>query len=732
MKTKTSFKKDAFRDAILMLLPEKDPDVNSVTRAIHASQSFATGSNANNHRRKEPQENLARARTGHAEPPALTNLETEYKNAKKGCRTAILRSKKLHWKSLCDQLENDVWGQGYKLVTRQLKGPIVQFNLSSGEKDLVVAKLFPRKADWWCRDTKRYSPEPITINEIQEAARKLKAGKAPGPDKITPEEVKESLTAAPDTILCLMNTIISSQTFPSKSKKANVTLISKGSADEDKVSYRPICLLDSQGKLYEHVIKARFEHEMEERGALTYNTQYGFRKGRSTIDAVKRVLSLANDGHRKWAAAVMIDVPSSRSLSPHKYIFFEVKGHTPKKMEMRQAGPPFTLPDSGMKQIVETLFPDRSENLLTPIYTSEIPLFRTQEIATAAAKLKVRKASGPDGIPPEVIKRLAKDEPTILRDLYNNSLTRQEFPTSWKLIKVVLIHKSGTSVVGYADDVAIVVQGENKQKLTLNANHALQQVVKWLQANNLELAVEKTEGVILSGRRNRQDIQINVNDQSGLAKGNQEVSVSRKTNAKLQRSKYGKEGDIVWSCAVHNCVCRTYMESCNEDKDIPTVSSAAVQVITGFPPVDLIVEERRYAAQEGSGPGAKQRAKERTNQECIDKWRRCRHRQLDYHFTQVLTGHGHFKVYTNRLGKTDTKCFYCDREDSAEHTLISCLRWTTQRLRICETLGGEPEALTPASVVEGMLDTAEKWGAIQKCIIDIMKSKSVELAGGDG
>ncbi|XP_060516176.1 uncharacterized protein LOC132695739 [Cylas formicarius] len=82
--------------------------------------------------------------------------------------------------------------------------------------------------------------------------------------------------------------------------------------------------------------------------------------------------------------------------------------------------------------------------------------------------------------------------------------------------------------------------------------------------------------------------------------------------------------------------------------------------------------------------------------------------------------------------KTDTKCLYCDREDSAEHTLISCPRWTSQRLRICETLGRETEALTPASVVEGMLDTAEKWGAIQECIIDIKKSKSVELAGGDG
>ena len=49
--------------------------------------------------------------------------------------------------------------------------------------------------------------------------------------------------------------------------------------------YRPICLLNTLGKLLERVINSRLLEYVEGEGGLA-DTQYGFQKGRSTVDAI--------------------------------------------------------------------------------------------------------------------------------------------------------------------------------------------------------------------------------------------------------------------------------------------------------------------------------------------------------------------------------------------------------------------------------------------------------------
>ena len=60
-------------------------------------------------------------------------------------------------------------------------------------------------------------------------------------------------------------------------------------------TYRPICLLDEVGKLRERVVAAFLERHMAERVQGWHKSQYGFRKGRSTIDVVRRVRVLMED-----------------------------------------------------------------------------------------------------------------------------------------------------------------------------------------------------------------------------------------------------------------------------------------------------------------------------------------------------------------------------------------------------------------------------------------------------
>lgn len=78
-------------------------------------------------------------------------------------------------------------------------------------------------------------------------------------------------------------------------------------------SYRPISLLVNMGKLYERLIQHRLVEEIQRLGDLS-DRQYGFRKQRDTIDAVKRIVERAGkarDGTwrtRKIAALVTFDI----------------------------------------------------------------------------------------------------------------------------------------------------------------------------------------------------------------------------------------------------------------------------------------------------------------------------------------------------------------------------------------------------------------------------------------
>lgn len=69
-------------------------------------------------------------------------------------------------------------------------------------------------------------------------------------------------------------------------------LIPKESTNgDDQIKYRPI--LTCFAKLYKHLIRARLLDKIEKNGGMS-ERQFGFRKGRSTIDAVEEVVKFAN------------------------------------------------------------------------------------------------------------------------------------------------------------------------------------------------------------------------------------------------------------------------------------------------------------------------------------------------------------------------------------------------------------------------------------------------------
>lgn len=99
----------------------------------------ASRKNCNIQRRKRTR--ARRNRNQNAEE--MQNLQRTYKAEKTAYKKEINASKKSKWRELCNELENDVWGQGYKIATRQIKNKNQLYELSNEEKRGIVDELFP-------------------------------------------------------------------------------------------------------------------------------------------------------------------------------------------------------------------------------------------------------------------------------------------------------------------------------------------------------------------------------------------------------------------------------------------------------------------------------------------------------------------------------------------------------------------------------------------------------------
>lgn len=87
-------------------------------------------------------------------------------------------------------------------------------------------------------------------------------------------------------MLKIYKAIWSSDDYTDSWKVAEVSLIPKeGKRTENQSSYRPICLLTTWGNVYDKIVIQRLTSYFENNSLLNDN-KYGFRKGKSTIDAL--------------------------------------------------------------------------------------------------------------------------------------------------------------------------------------------------------------------------------------------------------------------------------------------------------------------------------------------------------------------------------------------------------------------------------------------------------------
>jgi hypothetical protein len=128
----------------------------------------------------------------------------------------------------------------------------------------------------------------VTLEEI-EAAVKVTPNKAPGPDNIFVNSIKNLPARALHSLFLIYNACLRLGHVPLAWKSAIITMIPKPGKDlSDPSSFRPISLLSSLQKLFERIIATRLNDYLE-----TYNllspSQSGFRKNLCTSDQLVRL-----------------------------------------------------------------------------------------------------------------------------------------------------------------------------------------------------------------------------------------------------------------------------------------------------------------------------------------------------------------------------------------------------------------------------------------------------------
>jgi len=126
--------------------------------------------------------------------------------------------------------------------------------------------------------------QPFTVNEIIKSINSLKRNKACGSDCLLNEYLLECKDIISSHICDIFNAILNSGVYPEKWTEGIIVPIHKKGNTSDINNYRGITLLSCLSKLFTSVVNARIETFCNNFNIIS-DAQFGFRKGRSTVDA---------------------------------------------------------------------------------------------------------------------------------------------------------------------------------------------------------------------------------------------------------------------------------------------------------------------------------------------------------------------------------------------------------------------------------------------------------------
>ena len=254
-----------------------------------------------------------------------------------------IKEKKLAKKNW-DTQNSEESRQAYKQASCKAKRDVakaydelyMKLDTKEGEKDLYkLVKVLKRWKNYYeemmNRENERetridsingtYEDVPrVTKEEVRTAMKKMKNGKAVGPDDIPVEAWKCLGELAIAFLTKLFNGILESESMPSEWRRSVLVPIFKNKGDVMNCgNYRSIKLLSHSMKLWERVIEARLRQEVE-----ICEQQYGFMPGKSTTDpmfALRLLMEKYIEGQKKLHC-VFVDLEKAYGRVPREELWY--------------------------------------------------------------------------------------------------------------------------------------------------------------------------------------------------------------------------------------------------------------------------------------------------------------------------------------------------------------------------------------------------------------------------
>lgn len=215
-------------------------------------------------------------------------------------------------------------------------------------------------------------------------------------------------------------------------------------------SYRPICLLNTFGKLYERMLVNRLNAELEE-GEIISSRQHGFRRRRSTVSELMDLREIYQENQRRWCIAIPLEIRNAFNSVGWRDIMNELEA-------------------ANISSFLIKVFQDYLKN-----GTVIVSNYRHR----CSKRVMQGSVAGP-----------------VLWNLFYNGVLGLALP-------------EGAFFIAYADDLLLVILKDTEEKVRQMVEGAMEAIFRWMEERNLEMALHKSEVIVLKGPRTSR-IKINI------------------------------------------------------------------------------------------------------------------------------------------------------------------------------------------------------------------------------
>ena len=299
----------------------------------------------------------------------------------------------------------------------------------------------------------------FTLTEIKNAVESMDNRKAPGEDGITGEIFKQIFETFPNYITTMYNECLRKGTFPNRWKRAKlIPIVKPGKEGSEQVTkYRPISLLNIEGKIMEKLLISRINYWAYSTNFINTN-QYGFTPQRSTVDAAMAVKNIVEEGLLAGEVIILVS------------------------LDIKTAFDAAWWPNI-LKSLQELGCP-RNLYYLTKNYLSQ----RTAILSTNTIKLERQITKGcPQG---------SCCSPGLWNIQYNSLLN--------------LKFAKQTSAIAFADDLILVTRGKTVIEAENFTNTELNKIATWAKNYKVEFNDNKSTAMLVSRRKRKERKDINI------------------------------------------------------------------------------------------------------------------------------------------------------------------------------------------------------------------------------